>query len=64
LANLGIYATFLCSHHCPCLHTCRKYADNLQKALGAATSNDELGLAEDKIAACFEEEVHEARSIS
>jgi len=62
LANLRIWAAFLCPHCCPFLHTCRQYQNDPQKTLWATTSNDNLRLPEDKIASPFEEDVHVGRS--
>jgi len=64
LANHRIRAAFLYSHYCPFLHTYRKYPNVQQTGFWAATSNDELGVAANKIApSLVEEEVHKARHI-
>jgi len=62
LANLGIWAAFLCAQRCPFPHTYRKYPKVLYKTLWATFSNYKLGLAADEIAPPFEGEVHTAWS--
>jgi len=54
--NPGIWAAFLCVHHCPFWHTYGIYPHYPQKTSLATTSNDELGQEDDKIALpCVEE---------
>ena len=47
---VGIYAAFLCVHHCPYLHTCGIYSHDLQYTWLATTSNDELSQEKNKLA--------------
>jgi len=57
--NRGIWAEFLCGHHCPFRHTCGIYPyDRFFFFSLATTSNDELGQQVDKIAMPSVEEVH------
>lgn len=64
LANVAMWAAFLCAHHCPFLHTCRLCPQDLQKTLLPTISNKELGLAADKIGWPVEEEIHKAMCIN
>ena len=54
----GIWAAFLCVHHCPFRPTCRIYPHSPQKTSLATTPNNVLGQSEDKIALPLVEEVH------
>jgi len=56
--NPGIWAVFLCVHHCSFRHTCGIYLHYPQTTSLTTTSNDEFGQAEDKIALPFVEKVH------
>jgi len=56
--NPGIWAAFLCIHHCPFRHSCGIYPHHPDNTLLATTSNHELAQEEDKIALPFVEEVH------
>jgi len=56
--NPGIWAAFLCVHHCSFRHICGKYLHYPQKTSLATTSNDKFGQEEDKIALSIVEEVH------
>jgi len=58
--NPGIWAAFLCVHHCPFRYTCAIYPHDPQTALLASTTNDELGQEVEKISLPFAEEVHQA----
>jgi len=57
-ANPGIWAAFLCVHHCPFLHTYGIYPHYPQKTSLGTTSNNKVGQEEVKIAPPFVEEVN------
>ena len=56
--NSGILGAFLGMHHCPFLHICGIYPHDLQNTQLATSSDDKLGLEEDKIAQPFVAEVY------
>jgi len=56
--NPGIWAAFLCVHHCPFLHTCGIYPHDPQNTSFATASIDELGQEEGKMAPPLAKAVH------
>jgi len=56
--NPGIWAAFLCIHHCWFLHISGSYPQDPQNTWLTTSSNDERDQEEDKIALAFVDEVH------